>query len=148
MQISQQGLLSCKPAVNAKRCIRAHSDRSNQPLYAKIQPVDRSGPTASSIRQVKAYGLGEDVLNSWGDIASLVASETKGNRTPFDDLASKLGTILYADLGGWHLPLRSIHQYLRYGEACIGDFAKAPVSCRNVHNHILTIEECCVLLCS
>ncbi len=59
-----------------------------------------------SQRYIITRGLGKDFLTSWGDLASLVASDSSKGKTPFDSLASKLGKILYADLGGWHLRLR------------------------------------------
>lgn len=48
------------------------------------------------------------VVDGFFDIAKLVASEGKTNKTPYEDLAYKLGTEVYADFQGWKLYLKDM----------------------------------------
>lgn len=99
-----------RPLATPCTCFRAKpllARAPRRPDSSSSARFDTRQSCVAPLRRVALHGLGEDVIQSWGDIASLVASESKGDRTPFDGLADKLGKILYTDLGGWHLYLRS-----------------------------------------
>lgn len=60
-------------------------------------------------RYVVARGGLGDAVEGWLDIAKLVSGAgSDGGKTPFDDLAYKIGREVYVDINGWHLYLRDI----------------------------------------
>eukprot|EP00803_Ostreobium_quekettii_P007345 evm.model.scf_1896.1 EVM.evm.TU.scf_1896.1 scf_1896:9725-13249(+) len=52
--------------------------------------------------------LGEDVVDSWLDLAKFVSSSGAGKKSAFSELAEALGRDVYIDINGWHLFLRDI----------------------------------------
>lgn len=60
----------------------------------------------------QASNQGKDVLEGavegWLDVASFVSGGS-GNKTPYADLAYKIGSDVYADISGWHLYLRDLN---------------------------------------
>ncbi|KAG7672260.1 hypothetical protein NADE_000066 [Nannochloris sp. 'desiccata'] len=52
-------------------------------------------------------GVGDDAVSSWLDLAGFVA-KTKGSRSPYEELSSKIGDQCYIDVQGWHLYLKDV----------------------------------------
>eukprot|EP00878_Enallax_costatus_P035144 GHUV01039135.1.p1 GENE.GHUV01039135.1~~GHUV01039135.1.p1 ORF type:complete len:142 (+),score=43.81 GHUV01039135.1:423-848(+) len=48
------------------------------------------------------------VVEGWLDLAKLVASEGSKQKSPYDELAYKIGRDVYVDIAGWHLFLRDM----------------------------------------
>ncbi|KAL4437227.1 hypothetical protein ABPG75_004366 [Micractinium tetrahymenae] len=60
-------------------------------------------------RSLTARGACEDAVKGWLDLASFVSSAgSSGGRTPYDELADKIGREVYMDLQGWHLYLKDV----------------------------------------
>ena len=67
-----------------------------------------AGPPAAlrpSRRLTLASGTGQDAVGSWIDLASFVSSSGAGGggRSPYEELADKIGRDVYIDVAGWHL---------------------------------------------
>jgi len=56
-------------------------------------------------RQIQAQGVLKDFFKTWADLTKSLATPSVKARTPYDDLAAKLGEVMFADLAGWHVPL-------------------------------------------
>ncbi|GMH43464.1 hypothetical protein BSKO_11386 [Bryopsis sp. KO-2023] len=56
---------------------------------------------------VRMQGLGQDVVGGWFDVAKLVAKSSE-DKSPYGELADRLGRDVYIDINGWHLYLRDI----------------------------------------
>jgi hypothetical protein len=54
-----------------------------------------------------AASVGDDAVSSWLDLAGFVA-KTKGSRSPYEELAFKIGDQCYIDVQGWHLYLKDV----------------------------------------
>lgn len=109
-------------AYTAARCQR-HGNRCSRgpasaplplcpllpPLSTALRPAAARGGVAwRSARPARpslvARGAGEDAVKGWLDLASFVSSAGgSGGRTPYDELADKIGREVYMDLQGWHL---------------------------------------------
>lgn len=55
----------------------------------------------------RPHAVGDDAVQSWLDLASFVAT-TGSSRTPYDELADKIGRECYIDVAGWHLYLKDV----------------------------------------
>lgn len=58
---------------------------------------------------VAARGIGKDIVEGWLDIAKLVASEGSKSKSPYEELAYKIGRDVYVDIAGWHLFMRDMN---------------------------------------
>lgn len=59
-------------------------------------------------RIISVASVGKDAVTSWLDLAGFVATASPGARTPFDELADKIGRECYIDVAGWHLYLKDV----------------------------------------
>ena len=69
-------------------------------------PLAAAAPAAlrPSRRLTQARGTGQDAVGSWIDLASFVTSSGGGGgRSPYEELADKIGRDVYIDVAGWHL---------------------------------------------
>jgi len=52
--------------------------------------------------------VGQDSVGAWVDLASFVAASSSGAKSPYDELADKIGRECYIDVAGWHLYLKDV----------------------------------------
>ncbi|KAI7841657.1 hypothetical protein COHA_004677 [Chlorella ohadii] len=82
--------------------------QTGQQRVAAARAAVPLGPRQHSRAAVVARGAGQEAVGSWIDLASFVASSSRGGHTPFDDLADKIGRDVYIDVAGWHLYLKDV----------------------------------------
>ena len=91
------GLPRYANTISKKTCFTS----TNTARYATVAPPPHS-------RSISAFGVGKDAVTSWLDLAGFVATASPGARTPFDELADKIGRECYIDVAGWHLYLKDV----------------------------------------
>lgn len=81
-------------------------DSSNK-SYPRLVTFSRVEWSSNSRIQAQIGGEGRnEAVDSWLDIASFVANSS--SRSPFEDLADKIGRECYVDIAGWHLFLKDV----------------------------------------
>ncbi|KAF8065573.1 dus [Scenedesmus sp. PABB004] len=83
---------------------RAGARQPSSAVLPRVQPL----PVHRLRRAPLARGIGKDVVEGWLDLAKLVASEGSKNKSPYEELAFKIGRDVYVDIAGWHLFLRDM----------------------------------------
>ena len=76
-------------------------------IYTKPFVHQRTTKEQTRFAKIIPAGVGDDAVSSWLDLAGFVA-KTKGSRSPYEDLASKIGDQCYIDVQGWHLYLKDV----------------------------------------
>ena len=77
--------------------------------YRVASVSSRPARGAPPSRLVTYSSVGQDAVGSWLDLAGFVAAASSaGARTPYDELADKIGRDCYIDVAGWHLFLKDV----------------------------------------